>query len=67
MLSIEQRKQLVEAILILKGSADVEAILSLSDTDILNMLVDEVGSTMVRFWELVDKNIELQKLVNDTF
>lgn len=60
MLSIEQRKQLVESILILKGSINEEAILSLSDEDILKMLFDEASSTMVSFWNLVDKNRELE-------
>lgn len=60
MLSIEQRKQLVESILILKGSINEEAILSLSDDDILKMLFDEASSTMVSFWNLVDKNRELE-------
>lgn len=67
MLSIEQRKQLVESILILKGSINEKAILSLSDEDILKMLFSEVCGTMVSFWALVNKNRELQKLVNDIF
>jgi hypothetical protein len=67
MLSIEQKKQLVESILILKGSINEEAILSLSDEAILKMLFGEVCGTMVSFWELVNKNRELQKLVNDIF
>ena len=67
MLSIEQRKQLVESILILKGTINEEAILSLSDEDILKMLFGEVCGTMVSFWALVNKNRELQKLVNDIF
>jgi hypothetical protein len=67
MLSIAQRKQIFEAILILKGSADEKAILDLSDADILNMLVSEACDTMVSFWNLVDRNEQLENVVSNFY
>lgn len=59
-MTTEQRNQIFEAILILKGSANPEEVLKLSDENLLKLLTDEACSTMEVFWNLVEENKRLK-------
>jgi TusA-related sulfurtransferase len=58
----EQKEKLFFCLVILKGSANNE-MKKMPDSEILEILENEIASTMEIFWNLVEENKKLKNLI----